>query len=155
MMQNIMLKINTKLGGVNAVLTNIEVLRKRTMIVGVDCSHPGVGNHTTSSVSACVSSFDDNYIKYFATTRLQQKPQEITQELNEMMFDSLREYTKRNNGLLPEQIIIYRDGVSEGQFNAALQQEIKGLSETFAKEREGYEPKLTYIVVQKRHHTRY
>ncbi len=155
MMQNIMLKINTKLGGINAVLTNIEVLRKRTMIVGVDCSHPAVGDRMSKSVSACVSSFDDNYINYFATTRLQQKPQEITEELKEMMLDSLREYTKRNNGLLPEQMIIYRDGVSEGQFNAALQQEIKGLAQTFAKEREGYEPKLTYIVVQKRHHTRY
>lgn len=154
-MQNIMLKINTKLGGINTVLNDIELLRRRTMIVGVDCSHPGVGDRMSKSVSACVASFDDSYVKYFVTTRLQQKAQEITQELQEMMLDLLREYSKRNNGLLPEQIIIFRDGVSEGQFNAALQQEIKGLSQTFAKEREGYEPKLSYIVVQKRHHTRY
>ncbi|CAG2107473.1 unnamed protein product, partial [Medioppia subpectinata] len=155
LMQNVMLKVNTKLGGVNAILTDIEVLKKRTMIVGVDCSHPGVGDRMSRSVSACVASIDDSYVKYFASTRLQKRVQEITSELQEMMLDLLREYANRNNGNLPEQIIVYRDGVSEGQFNAALQQEIKGLIQTFAMEKPGYEPKMTYIVVQKRHHTRF
>ena len=154
-MQNILLKINTKLGGINAILKDIEVLKKRTMIVGVDSSHPGVGDRISRSVSACVASIDDSYVRYFATTRLQRRVQEIQKELQEMMGDLLTEYSDRNNGMLPEQIIVYRDGVSEGQFNAALQSEIKALSKTFAEKREGYEPKVTYIVVQKRHHTRY
>ncbi|XP_054164078.1 protein argonaute-2-like [Oppia nitens] len=155
LMQNIMLKVNTKLGGINAVLNNIEVLKKRTMIVGVDCSHPGVGDRMSRSVSAAVASIDDSYVRYFATTRLQRRVQDLSQELQEMMLDLLREYAKHNDGILPEQIIIYRDGVSEGQFNAALQQEIKGLASVFAQENEGYQPLLTYIVVQKRHHTRF
>ena len=154
-MQNIMLKINTKLGGINQILQDIEVLRKRTMIVGVDSSHPGVGDRMSRSVSACVASIDDTYVKYFATTRLQRRVQEIDRELQEMMGDLLTEYSIRNEGILPEQIIIYRDGVSEGQFNAALKSELKALSKTFADKGEGYEPKVTYIVVQKRHHTRY
>ena len=137
------------------MLKDIEVLRKRTMIVGVDSSHPGVGDRMSRSVSACVASIDDSYVRYFATTRLQRRVQEIQKELQEMMGDLLTEYMVRNNGILPDQIIIYRDGVSEGQFNAALQSEIKALSKTFAEKGEGYEPKITYIVVQKRHHTRY
>ena len=149
-----MLKVNTKLGGINSILQEQEILRRRTMIVGVDCSHPGVGDRNSRSVSACVASFDDSYVKYFATTRLQKRVQELQDELQEMMADLLKEYKRRNHDILPEQIIIYRDGVSEGQFNAALQAEIKALSATFAKEGEGYEPMVTYIVVQKRHHTR-
>ncbi|RRT80431.1 hypothetical protein B296_00008203, partial [Ensete ventricosum] len=43
----------------------------------------------------------------------------------------------------PHRIIFYRDGVSEGQFSQAC-----------ASLEEGYLPPTTFVVVQKRHHTR-
>lgn len=56
------------------------------------------------------------------------------------------------NHSLPEKIVVYRDGVSEGQLRVVEQYEIPQLIkcfETFP----NYEPKLVYIVVQKRVNT--
>jgi eukaryotic translation initiation factor 2C len=54
----------------------------------------------------------------------------------------------------PERIIVYRDGVSEGQFQQVLREELRGVREACLKVDAKYRPKITFIVVQKRHHTR-
>lgn len=56
------------------------------------------------------------------------------------------------NHNLPDKIVVYRDGVSESQLNMVEQYEIPQLIkcfETFP----NYEPKLVFIVVQKRINT--
>ncbi|RWW13950.1 hypothetical protein GW17_00022316, partial [Ensete ventricosum] len=50
---------------------------------------------------------------------------------------------KRATGQKPQRIIFYRDGVSEGQFHQAC-----------ASLEPNYQPPVTFVVVQKRHHTR-
>eukprot|EP00064_Thunnus_orientalis_P003717 superscaffoldBa00000315_g3728 len=57
--------------------------------------------------------------------------------------------TPKVNHNLPEKIVVYRDGVSDGQLKMVEQYEIPQLIkcfETFP----SYEPKLVFIVVQKR-----
>ena len=49
---------------------------------------------------------------------------------------------------------MYRDGVSEGQFTQVLQHELTALREACIKLEPDYKPGITFIVVQKRHHTR-
>jgi eukaryotic translation initiation factor 2C len=44
--------------------------------------------------------------------------------------------------------------VAEGQFEALMKEEIASLRRACLNLTEGYMPKITYIVVQKRHHTR-
>ncbi len=155
LMNNLLLKINTKLGGINAIIRDKGLIKPKTMFIGIDCSHPGVGERITNSVSACVGSYDPYYVKYVAITRIQKRSQEINHELREMVLELLKVYASRNSDQLPDQIIIYRDGVSEGQFDAALKSEIQSLIDCFKGFREEYDPKITFIVVQKRHHTRY
>lgn len=58
---------------------------------------------------------------------------------------------------LPENIIVYRDGVSEGQYDLVLEQEVPLLRQAC---REKYpanatQPRLSVIIVGKRHHTRF
>ena len=48
----------------------------------------------------------------------------------------------------------YRDGVSEGQFTQVLQHELTAIREACIKLESDYKPGITFIVVQKRHHTR-
>ena len=48
----------------------------------------------------------------------------------------------------------YRDGVSEGQFLQVLQHELTAIREACIKLEPDYKPGITFIVVQKRHHTR-
>ena len=54
----------------------------------------------------------------------------------------------------PNRIILYRDGVSEGQFQTVLQHELTAMREACIKLEADYKPGITYIAVQKRHHTR-
>ncbi|KAG0046910.1 hypothetical protein BGZ89_005118 [Linnemannia elongata] len=58
-------------------------------------------------------------------------------------------------GQKPKKIIFYRDGVSEGQFAEVLKSEVASLKAACASLEQGYNPKITFVVVQKRHHTRF
>ena len=49
---------------------------------------------------------------------------------------------------------MYRDGVSEGQFFNVLQAELRAMREACLMLERGYQPGITFIAVQKRHHTR-
>lgn len=48
--------------------------------------------------------------------RVQQHRQEIIQELSSMVRELLLMFYKSTGGYKPHRIIMYRDGVSEGQF---------------------------------------
>ena len=58
-------------------------------------------------------------------------------------------------GLKPEKIIYYRDGVSEGQFNDVMLREMSAIQRACKSLEATYEPGISFIVVQKRHNTRY
>lgn len=49
---------------------------------------------------------------------------------------------------------MYRDGVSESQFLEVLSFELRAMRQACKELEEGYEPGMTFLVVQKRHHTR-
>jgi len=63
-------------------------------------------------------------------------------------------FYKSTGGYKPHRIILYRDGVSEGQFLQVLQHELVAIREACLKLEFEYRPGITFIVVQKRHHTR-
>ncbi|XP_003370078.1 eukaryotic translation initiation factor 2C 3, partial [Trichinella spiralis] len=59
------------------------------------------------------------------------------------------------NGTAPKNIIVYRDGVSEGQFMQVLEEELSALRRACRSVATNYRPLITFIVVQKRHHARF
>ena len=59
------------------------------------------------------------------------------------------------SGLKPDKIIYFRDGVSEGQFNDVMLREMSAIQRACKSLEDGYEPGITFVVVQKRHNTRY
>ena len=63
-------------------------------------------------------------------------------------------FYKSTGGYKPHRVIMYRDGVSEGQFSQVLQHELTAIREACIKLEPDYKPGITFIVVQKRHHTR-
>ena len=52
------------------------------------------------------------------------------------------------NKALPENLIIFRDGVGEGQYETVLEDEVRQI-------RRVYGGKLTLMIVGKRHHVRF
>ena len=49
---------------------------------------------------------------------------------------------------------LFRDGVSEGQFMKVLAFELRAMRAACSELDPDYQPSITYLVVQKRHHTR-
>lgn len=86
------------------------------MFLGADVTHPPAGDNKKPSIAAVVGSMDAHPSRYAATVRVQQHRQEIIQELSSMVRELLIMFYKSTGGYKPHRIILYRDGVSEGQF---------------------------------------
>ncbi|XP_058832424.1 protein argonaute-2 isoform X2 [Topomyia yanbarensis] len=156
-LSNLCLKINVKLGGINSILVpsiRPKVFDEPVIFLGADVTHPPAGDNKKPSIAAVVGSMDAHPSRYAATVRVQQHRQEIIQELSSMVRELLIMFYKSTGGFKPHRIILYRDGVSEGQFPHVLQHELTAIREACIKLESEYKPGITFIVVQKRHHTR-
>ncbi|XP_070494487.1 protein argonaute-2 [Chironomus tepperi] len=156
-LSNLCLKINVKLGGINSILVpsiRPKVFNEPVIFLGADVTHPPAGDNKKPSIAAVVGSMDAHPSRYAATVRVQQHRQEMIQELSSMVRELLVMFYKSTGGYKPHRIILYRDGVSEGQFPHILQHELTAIREACIKLEADYRPGITFIVVQKRHHTR-
>ncbi|KAF7267279.1 hypothetical protein GWI33_019470 [Rhynchophorus ferrugineus] len=64
-------------------------------------------------------------------------------------------FFKQKTNCMPEAIVFFRDGVSEGQFEEVVTKEVAAIRGACKQiQKEGFEPRVTFLVVQKRHHTR-
>jgi len=156
LLSNLCLKINVKLGGVNSILLpsiRPHVFREPIIFLGADVTHPPAGDTLKPSIAAVVGSMDAHPSRYSATVRVQEHRQEIIRDLSTMVKDLLIQFY-RSTSFKPTRIIFYRDGVSEGQFQTVLSHELRAVREACMKLEVDYQPGITFIVVQKRHHTR-
>ncbi|XP_010933336.1 protein argonaute MEL1 [Elaeis guineensis] len=172
-LENVALKINVKCGGRNTVLedalrNNIPYVTDRpTIIFGADVTHPSPGEDSSPSIAAVVGSIDwPEITKYKGLVSAQEHRKEMIQDLYTLKQDSQK--VNPHGGMIrelllsfyrsvrqkPERIIFYRDGVSEGQFAELLLYEMDAIRRACASLQDGYLPPVTFIVVQKRHHTR-
>ncbi|OMO91480.1 Argonaute/Dicer protein, PAZ [Corchorus olitorius] len=171
---NLLLKINAKLGGLNSMLaieqapSNSIVSQVPTIILGMDVSHGPLGQSDVPSIAAVVSSRQWPLIsRYRASVRTQSPRVEMIDSLfnkkvsekgvkdegviRELLLDFYSSSGKRR----PDQIIIFRDGVSESQFNQVLEVELQQIIEACKFLEDDWNPKFLVIVAQKNHHTRF
>ena len=159
---NISLKINSKLGGINHIIdpsVRSPAFTEPTIVFGADVTHPSSTETGTPSIAAVVASMDQHASKYQARVRAQRHEkgggaQEIINDLAVIVKELLMEFYKANGKLKPSKIIFYRDGVSEGQFDQVLAHEVRAVQEACLMLEKRYRPRVTFVVVQKRHHTR-
>ncbi|KAG7278782.1 hypothetical protein CRUP_019088 [Coryphaenoides rupestris] len=155
-LSNLCLKINVKLGGINNILVPHQrpsVFQQPVIFLGADVTHPPAGDGKKPSIAAVVGSMDAHPSRYCATVRVQRPRQEVIQDLASMVRELLIQFYKSTR-YKPTRIIFYRDGVSEGQFRQVLYYELLAIREACIGLEKEYQPGITYIVVQKRHHTR-
>ncbi|KAJ7732588.1 argonaute-like protein [Mycena maculata] len=159
---NVALKVNVKLDGIN-VITEHGLLsdpQKPTIVMGADVMHPSPGTTGRPSFAAVVSSVDSYAAKYVADQRVQASRQELITDLKEMSVYLLGKYMLYRESIekvqpslrAPKRLIFYRDGVSEGQFQQVLDQELPLIKA--ACEELNINPTITLFVVGKRHHVR-
>ncbi|KAL1748422.1 Piwi domain-containing protein [Schizophyllum fasciatum] len=158
---NVALKMNAKLGGINHGLDPAStswLKREPTMLVGIDVTHPGPATvHGTPSVAAVVASVDDHYGQFPCSLAVQETKKEMVTALKDMMVERLTLY-KATNKKLPSRVLVYRDGVSEGQYAIVVAEEMPEIKAAFKKFDTAagpYNPKLTIVICGKRHHTRF
>lgn len=94
------------------------------------------------------------FSRYAATVRLQPPRKEIIMDLSSMVQEILRIFYSENNQISPQRILFYRDGLSESQFFDVAVNELQAIREACERIQPGYKPRITYVVVQKRHHAR-
>lgn len=154
---NILLKINSKLNGINHTIasnTKLDCLNG-AIIFGADVTHPSPDATDIPSIAAVAASHSSDVFKYNVMIRLQPPRQEIILHLEEIVIEQLKIYVKGNKDK-PNKILFYRDGVSEGQFPTVMHYELQAIRNACRKfgGATKYEPKITFLVVQKRHHIR-
>lgn len=127
------------------------------MLAGMDVTHPSPGSiEGAPSIAGVVASIDGRYGQWPGIIRAQTSRKEMIEKLDEMFGGRLDLWRKHNQGGLPNRIIIYRDGVSEGQYRTLLQDELPRIQEACAaRYLGGRMPKISIVVCGKRHHTRF
>ncbi|XP_076181590.1 argonaute 2 [Ptiloglossa arizonensis] len=155
---NILLKINSKLNGVNhtfAVNYRPPCLAVPCMLIGADVTHPSPDAINIPSIAAVAASHDPSAFKYNIELRLQAPREEIIQDLENIMRIQLL-YFYQETRQKPQKIIFYRDGVSEGHLPQVMHFELSAMRKAIASLEKDTKLKIpiTFLVVQKRHHIR-
>ncbi|CAG2110631.1 unnamed protein product, partial [Medioppia subpectinata] len=163
--RNYVYKTKARIGGQNQVLApecrpsallggNSDQQRS-TMVVGVDVIHSGAGLNQCPSIAASVASIDSAFSIYHETVAGQPPNTELIPTYDEMFVRHLEAYQAKNNNSLPQSVILFRDGVSDGQLDQVLAVEIPLIRKAYDSIRKDFPFKVTAFVVQKRHHIRF
>ena len=143
---NVLMKVNCKLGGTTCSIKAVgESLRspsdimntdsqqrktyfdEPTMIIGADVSHAAPGMVDMASMAAMTVSLDRSCSRYGAAVESNGHRVEMISSSNiQEMLTPLVQWWMANvgNGHPPKHVYYFRDGVSEGQYTALLNQEV-------------------------------
>lgn len=124
-------------------------------------THPSPGSRDGApSVAGIVASVDKYLGQWPSAFSIQAKSKtEMVSDLESLFVSRLALWQKKNQDL-PENILIYRDGVSEGQYKLLLNEELPQIRNACrlkypaSDTKQGF-PKISIVVCGKRHHTRF
>lgn len=143
-------QLNCKLGGAP---WSVELPPVNLMVVGFDVCHDP--SDKSRDYGAMVASLDKNLTRYFSAVSSHSTGEELSNEFSVNLMKALDSYRKMNN-TLPSHIVIYRDGVGEGQVPYVYEHEVEQLK---SKLNDLYgDPaavKMAFVIVTKRINTRF
>lgn len=145
----IALQLNCKLGG---ELWSLDIPVKNTMVVGIDCYRDSSKRGRT--VGAFVATMNTTFTRYYSRCTFQTNMEDLIVHMKLCMMDALKAFYSVN-GHMPEKIVIYRDGVGDGQLKSVLEQEVNLFLKCFMEAGDGYNPKFAMIIVKKRINSRF
>lgn len=175
---NIALKVNLKSGGTNHILARGDLgflEQGKTMLVGIDVTHPSSSMKGAPSIAGVVASIDAKFNQFPGSIRCQESRKEMVSELDAMMVERLKLWISNNSDQKLENIIVYRDGkqpgldikgvilmemdfvgVSESQYKSVLREEVPAIRRACAEVfKDTVKPKIVFIIVGKNHHNRF
>ena len=120
----VILQMNCKLGG---ELWACESPVKNLMVVGIDVYHA----KGAKSVAGVVASLNDYCTRFHSEVAVHSKNQELLHALPIIFLRSLNNYHDAN-GKYPDHIVVFRDGVSDGQMSTTEEDEAKSFIRMFS-----------------------
>lgn len=158
---NVVLKFNLKLGGANHELQPNQSSGLLdiggTMVVGYDVIHPtGTQSRDMCSHVGFVSSIKAKSLSQWKGYHWGQAARQeiLDSKLQEAFLSSARSWAAHNNKF-PDKVIIFRDGVSESQYETVINEELSLIQKARVEENPEWTPKITLVVSVKRHSTRF
>ncbi|KEP46972.1 argonaute protein [Rhizoctonia solani 123E] len=162
---NVCLKINAKLGGINTKLNPFDSPSWISdplcpvMIIAMRIMHPPPGAHGRPSFVGAVGSLDSSAVRYTALNLAQESRVEPVYDLEGIVHELVSRHAwwktnrEKQTKPFPERIIYYQSGVSESQFSHILSIHLPAIQA--ACKRHKINPKITIVVVGRRHHVRF
>ncbi|KAK4016032.1 hypothetical protein OUZ56_030995 [Daphnia magna] len=149
----VMTQIACKLG---AEPWRVDVPNKPWMIAGYDTYHDA---RATTAVGAFVASLNSSYTRYNSSVKIHSANEEISPSFQDHMLTALKAYFFRNKDL-PENIIVYRDGVGAGDIARVMETEVAAIKTACLQAGDkvkggNYRPGISFVIVSKRINTRF
>jgi aubergine-like protein len=148
----IAVQMNCKMGGAAWSIAS-PIRDPLVMVVGLDVCHDT--QRGSQSVVGFTATMDPGFTQYFSKIAIQPAGQEPVNAIQTCMGEALVRFRGYNGGSLPTTIIVYRDGVGDGQLQMVNEFEVPQIAQVLKSVGgAGYAPGLAVIVVKKRIHTR-
>lgn len=163
-LSNLCMKINSKLGGVNVVLSSppAAMTEEPVLFIGCHLSRNTVSAScldssssvpTETSVACLVGSMDGHPTRFAPIFRTQPRHVNTFVDMADMVREAITNF-RMATGFKPHKIIVYRAGITDETLNEILQYELRGLRDACAMIEQGYQPGITFIGLDVTHHTR-
>ena len=125
---------------------------KGTMFVGFDVSHDTMNK--SLSYGSLVASLNNSVSRFFSIVTAHKTGEELSNEIGLNLVKALRKYQEANEDALPTRIIIYRDGVGDGQIPYVCKHEIAMIKEKLTEVYGSEVWRMAFLIVSKRINTR-
>ncbi|KAJ8934127.1 hypothetical protein NQ314_013586 [Rhamnusium bicolor] len=143
------IQLNCKIGG--APWTVVMPL-SNLMVVGYDVCRDTANKG--KSFGAMVASLDKQITRYYSYTSEHRLEEELSDNFAAFLLLACHRF-KEQNGRFPERILIYRDGVGDGQLPYVHQHEVANIKKKLSDEiYKNNDLKMAFVVVSKRINTR-
>lgn len=144
----IAIQINCKLGGAP---WTVDIPVNDLMVIGYDVCHDT--RCKEKSFGAMVATLDKSMTQYFSSVDAHTSGEELSSHMAFNIQLAISKFMERNNRL-PSRIILYRDGVGDGQIEYVLNHEVEPIKKKLESIYESKDYKFCFIVVSKRINTR-
>ncbi|CAG2112823.1 unnamed protein product, partial [Medioppia subpectinata] len=145
----IVIQMATKLG---AEPWTLKIPPKDLMVVGYDTYHDSANRKR--SAGGFVVSLNQRLSSWHSRVTFHEDDNEMSNNFAHNIKEGIKRYFDVNKSL-PNRIIIYRDGVSEGQINHVYNVELKQVVAALKQIKPVDPPKLSFVIVTKRINARF
>nr|XP_012595130.1 piwi-like protein 4 [Microcebus murinus] len=139
----IAMQMACKLGG---ELWAVEIPLKSLMVVGIDVCRDALSKE---AVVGCVASVNPRITRWFSRCIVQRTVTDVADCLRVFMTGALNKWYKYNHDL-PARIIVYRDGVGDGQLKTLVEYEVPQLLTSVTEASSNTSSRLSVIVIRKK-----